>query len=266
MDNKPSFVSSTFSRREFIRCVGYSSLHLSLGSIVGCGSTREEREFFIKSVFTIEPNQVFEDFAFAIIPSQKDSALDYLDLKCAACGLAFRTFLYGVDLASAFLVTCPECELGIRVGITVSHFLFEQLVAYGIRKAVAFVTPDGYLVHKVSPLHLESGTIGVGRSAACYGIANHEPDNLFQRTINAVPNQIYYFTEIDSRLRPTMIWHVWRNNGQLTDRIPLEVGSSRWRTWSMKRNLAPGVWIVTTETEGGAILDVREFQIASRLS
>lgn len=116
----------------------------------------------------------------------------------------------------------------------------------------------GYRVHKVGP----EGGVAVARSAACYDIRSREPQQPFERELPAVPARIFYFTEVAGVRGSIEVVHTWRRDGQLTDRIPLDVRSTKWRTWTYKRNLAPGAWILTTELAGGAVLDVREFHIA----
>jgi hypothetical protein len=126
---------------------------------------------------------------------------------------------------------------------------------------VAVATSGGFDVHRVGPVRTKWGTLDVNRSEVCYSVSDRQPRNRFNREIPAVPDQICYWTNVNGFDREIRIFHVWRRNGRITDRIPLQVGSTSWRTWSKKRNLASGTWIVTSETRRGEIFDSREFQI-----
>lgn len=64
------------------------------------------------------------------------------------------------------------------------------------------------------------------------------------------------------------IQHVWRQNGQEVDRIPLVIEGGReagYRAWSHKQNFPEsptGHWRIDVMTEGGQRIDVIRFQVA----
>ena len=263
LTHQSGMTSGRLTRRDVLRLAGTTMLALPVLGQVGCSWSEEERKFFVDHVFSWEPKGFFSDLAFAVIEPAAEYALDYLDIDCPNCGLAFRVFLYSVELGSLFVVTCPECALSVRASVAVSKFLVSQLSSYAMSRAVAFVVGDGYEVNRVGPAETRAGTLQIARSAACYAVRDREPVGHFNREIAAIPRKINYYTEVRGARSAACVYHVWRRNGAVTDRIRLHVGSDRWRTWTRKRNLAPGPWILTTETEGGAVLDVREFSIAA---
>lgn len=250
--------SSLLTRRDVLEYGAKTALGLSLSSAVACSWTADQRSFFVDNVFRWEPADVLKDLAFAIIPSPQDQTIDYLDARCHHCGIAFRAFLYGVSLGYRFAVTCPACPPQLRLAVVVSRALISGLRQYAIKRAIGLAMGNGYRVHRVGP----AGSVAVARSAACYDIREREPQRRFDRELPAVPARIFYFTEVEGVHGSTGIVHTWRKDGELTDRISLDVRSTKWRTWTFKQNLAPGTWILTTEMHDGAVLDVREFHIS----
>lgn len=234
----------------------------SVGLVLpGCGVPTEQRQFLVSEVFRWQPANIVRDVAFAVLG---DSVLDYVDTLCQDCGRGVRFFLFAADVASTVAtVACPSCSVAARLGVAVSRVLFSQMRSYAFSKAIAVLAgaAGSYVVNKVGPLQRGRAAYAVARSAICYRISDHEPVDIFDRQIAAIPDRICYFTDV-AGARGQRVTHVWRCNGQVTDRIPLPVDGDRWRTYSRKRNLARGAWIVTSELAGGEILDSREFHIA----
>lgn len=72
---------------------------------------------------------------------------------------------------------------------------------------------------------------------------------------------LIYFTEVHGG--PGTIQHVWIWKGRTMATVPLEVRSSRFRTWSSKR-IQPewlGEWRVEARTEDGKVLSFKEFVV-----
>ena len=69
------------------------------------------------------------------------------------------------------------------------------------------------------------------------------------------PEQLICYTVIAApRGLQDHLRHVWRQNGAWRGEIPLEIRGGRpqgFRTWSTFRNVAPGKWTCTVETETG---------------
>jgi len=61
------------------------------------------------------------------------------------------------------------------------------------------------------------------------------------------------------------IRHVWRRNGLQTDDVQLKYAPGRFRTWSCKENLAPGIWGVETYDEKGNLLYQNYFDLLEYL-
>lgn len=79
---------------------------------------------------------------------------------------------------------------------------------------------------------------------------------------------LYAYTEINvPRGLKERIWHVWRQNGQERDRIPLDISGGRkegYRAWSHKRNFPDdplGNWEVRVQTEAGQLIGVLRFKV-----
>lgn len=257
---RPYMRSELFSRRQVVALTSAAAL----GALTpACRRTvGEVRRFGASAVFHWEPQEIVRDIAFSMVA---DQLLDYVDAKCYECGVAIRLFTFAANVAvTAATIACPECAAGTRITLAISRALVGAMIQYGFTKAVGVMIGNGeYEVHKVAPVLRGPHTLAVMRSAACYGIENHEPVDRFDRLIPALPERICYFTDV-SDAAGTEIVHVWRHDGVVTDRILLQIGSDRFRTYSRKYNLATGTWILTAELPSGEILDSREFHIARR--
>lgn len=259
--NWDTLLNSTGDRRGFLRVGGLAAAAM-LAPVSGCTlGNAKRRGFLTKDVVRWSPAEAMRDIGFRMLSATADGGMDYLDAECSTCRTGVRYFLLAVDVGSAITIPCPSCSVGLRVTAVVSRFLFKQMLALGIDHALAVPWRDGYFVHQIAAAQTSTGSIAVARGSLSYDIKNREPVGTFDRRIGAVPNVMFNFTEVVGAKRPTSVIHVWRKNGQTIDRIRLEIGSARWRTWSNKRNLAPGVWTVATELPSGEVLSVREFLI-----
>jgi hypothetical protein len=240
-----------FTRRE---AVGVAVAGLAGATFLpSCrGIARDVRAFRVGRAFTWEPSDFLHEVAFSFV---SERVVDYVDGLCDGCGAGARFFLFAVDVAAtAVTITCPECSMGTRLAVALTRELVAEMAVQGFARAVGFIDgPDGYIVKKVAPVVLQGTHLSVARSAVCYGVQDREPTSLFDRQISAFPERICYFTEVAAAPGHQIV-HVWRRNGEVTDRIPLEANSGNWRTWSHKENLARGSWIVTTELRSGEVL------------
>ena len=73
--------------------------------------------------------------------------------------------------------------------------------------------------------------------------------------------ELFYFTEVHGG--PGSLQHVWIWQGRTMATVPIEVRSSRFRTWSSKR-IQPdwtGQWRVEARTTDGKVLSFKEFVV-----
>lgn len=84
-------------------------------------------------------------------------------------------------------------------------------------------------------------------------------DSTFAASIGTV----YCYTRLTGAEDSTEIAHVWYFSDQERARVPLQVRSSDWRTWSSKKILPSwvGEWSVRVEDAEGNVLGSRSFVI-----
>ncbi|HET7232895.1 MAG TPA: DUF2914 domain-containing protein [Longimicrobium sp.] len=257
-DRSHDAFSALLTRRAFLGALPGAGILLAGGS-VACAPA--ERSFFVRHVLDFEPAEIFKGLAIHII----DGQLDFVDAYCAHCRTAIRLFLAGADIYTVMTLACPECGVSVRLATAGARMLLEKLAELGFDRAVALATAgrsdDEYRVHPEGPLDGPRGRIFVARSALCDDIRGHEPVDLFNRAIPFVPERLVFFTDVQGLSDPTKIHHVWRVEGEVTDRIPLQICygecGSRFRTYSRKHNLRPGPWIITAEDRHGNVLASR---------
>lgn len=111
-----------------------------------------------------------------------------------------------------------------------------------------------------APMHLVHAEIGTRRVG--YDVA--DPTERLARA----PARIVCATAIFAPLGvKDRLYHVWRHEGDVVDRIPLEIRGGReggFRTYSIKRNFGDspaGSWSCSVETEMGQLLGSRELEI-----
>ena len=80
----------------------------------------------------------------------------------------------------------------------------------------------------------------------------------------------WLFTDIRGGKKGDFIYHVWyyHENEETTyelARIKLNIGSSRWRTWSNKQLTYPGEWSVEVVDYNGEVLDTRYFTVKEKI-
>jgi len=258
-------LTKNFDRRTLIKIFGATFFGSSLLSNISCSKCSDPhlRGFYIKNVFKWLSIGTYIDLAFKVLNPHRKSLMDYLDIRCSKCSSFFRFFLYAVDIIGTGVnIFCPYCSVPARTTMVVSSLLYNKLISNIFKSGLALLHGNGYFIHKIAPSYLHGGLVDVKRSSVCYDIQGREPIGYFNREIPAIPRKINYFTNVVGMRKKTTIYHTWIKNGRITDKIPLIVDSHNWRTWSRKRNLDVGTWIVMTETGSGKILDAKEFFIA----
>lgn len=71
------------------------------------------------------------------------------------------------------------------------------------------------------------------------------------------------FTRVVGAEKQTQIYHVWYYNGKTIAKIPLQVKSRSWRTWSSKKILPgwTGDWVVKVLDSDGLVIASQKFKI-----
>mgnify|MGYP002761106196 CR=1 FL=1 len=108
----------------------------------------------------------------------------------------------------------------------------------------------------------QAQNIGVTQFQFATSVENRTPvavDTTFAPSVGTV----YCFTQIRGAADTTQISHVWYYKDQEKARIPLDVSSDDWRTWSSKKilNSWTGRWRVMIEDAEGRVLASTTFTI-----
>ena len=253
------------NRRDFNKALVSLLINAGIISITGCsGFLSNSRIFKLRKVpFKYSYSGFIRDIAFRVVSRYNDHSIDYNDNYCPKCSEAMRNFLTAYDIFSTVVtIACPYCSFATRMAMAAGSTLASMLIKHEYSEAVALPINDGFNVIKVASSIWNGSKISVRRSTMCYDVYNHEPQEEFNRKIWALPKQIVYFTDVLGFNAYSKIYHKWYKNGMLTDNIPLEIKSSSYRTFSRKRNLAKGQWIVTTEAPNEDLIDSKEFSIS----
>ncbi len=250
------------TRRSFFKTLIAGMISAGMVNISSsCG--RGGRSFFVEMPFRFNSVEIPRGLALCTLEPFKENLVDYTDLRCPNCAVPIRIFLFALDIASsATLFTCPTCSVGTKILLAGASILVSKLMDYGMKKGIAFAAREGFLMEKVAPTYIGRQLLETNRTSLCYDIENHEPLMTFSRNIPAVPKQIFYFSEAIGMPHSSYIYHCWYKNGMQTDKIRLDITSNRFRTFSRKKNLYHGEWIVLTRAPNDDVLDVREFSIA----
>lgn len=126
-------------------------------------------------------------------------------------------------------------------------------------------TPSQPDIPREEPDLVSPSGLTVIRAYICKGIEQSEPTEAGRSFLPEGDGvgRLCCFSEIGGAAEPDSVFHVWywgdRNMGQ----VPLEVKSSRWRTWSKKKVLDEwrGEWHVDIVDRDGFLLDRLSFSI-----
>ncbi len=103
------------------------------------------------------------------------------------------------------------------------------------------------------------------RAYICKGIEQSEPTEAGRSFLPEGDGvgRICCFSEIGGAAEPDSVFHVWYWGDRNMGRVPLEVKSSRWRTWSKKKVLDEwrGEWHVDIVDRDGLLLERLRFSI-----
>lgn len=102
----------------------------------------------------------------------------------------------------------------------------------------------------------------VNRISISTSIADREPVNPGETFKNDV-NKLFCFTEIATDESPTKVVHIWLYKDNIIAEIPLNVNSSKWRTYSSKNIIGTwiGDWKVEVYSDQGKLIDSINFAI-----
>ncbi|MCK4512188.1 DUF2914 domain-containing protein [bacterium] len=126
-------------------------------------------------------------------------------------------------------------------------------------------TPRQPDIPREEPVQVSPSGLTVIRAYICKGIEQSEPTEAGRSFLPEGDGvgRLCCFSEIGGAAEPDSVFHVWywgdRNMGQ----VPLEVKSSRWRTWSKKKVLDEwrGEWHVDIVDRDGFLLERLSFSI-----
>lgn len=92
-------------------------------------------------------------------------------------------------------------------------------------------------------------------------IEEREPEGVATR-FSADQNQIVGWTRIMGARQPIQIVHVWKHGGEEVARVPLDVTSSSFRTWSRKtlRGMT-GEWSLEVLGPNGIVIGSKAFAV-----
>lgn len=265
-NNKEKYSRRVFTKTMALAGAGALAFPLTSCEFDGGGKFRinsgVSRSFGVRPPFKFAGGGVVASLAFKVFNPQIKNLFDYADFHCPKCAFAMRVFLYAFNIASAATtIACPYCSFATRIGLLAGSYLASNLIDYGFDQGIAFLQGREFKVNQIAPTYLSNYQIKTGRSKMCFDILRNEPNGIINREISYVPQELFYFTDIRGFNWSSHIFHNWYRNGRQVDHIRLDIKSSRYRTYSKKRVLDRGEWIVTTEAPNGHILDAKEFSI-----
>lgn len=250
----PASLAPSLTRRNFLRALPAGGLILS-GTAAGCSVAG--RSFYVEHFLKWIPQGIFHEIAFSVV----DGAVEFVDAYCEHCRKVARLFMDGLEVYGVMTIACPECGVMVRLATAGSRLFLQDLVRRGFDGAVGLAAAQNYKILPVGPVDGDDGPMFVSRSSLCDDVQGHEPVDLYDRSIPFVPQRLVFFTDVRGLSDPTRIHHVWRVDGEVTDRIPLQICygecGRRFRTYSRKHNLRAGAWIVTAENRRGEVLASR---------
>ena len=126
-------------------------------------------------------------------------------------------------------------------------------------------TPSHPDIPREEPDLVSPSGLTVIRAYICKGIEQSEPTEAGRSFLPEGDGvgRLCCFSEIGGAAEPDSVFHVWYWGDRNMGRVPLEVKSSRWRTWSKKKVLDEwrGEWHVDIVDRDGFLLDRLHFSI-----
>lgn len=240
------FFSLPFYARAASLTLGHAIFLVLLGAVGAVSLWDPLYEAVLKRPVTRAPVQAFATFA---------------GLNCVlpVIGLSNRSSLY-VAAAWTFLSSPLLAALGRRSQDAKGRTRLLQAGAAALIPGLLLIGASA----AIPPAPLRLTEKGIGSTVTDRALV--DPTETFE----GAPEALVCFSAIAAPrgLRDELI-HVWRQNGAVRDRIPLEVVGGRdagYRTWSKKRNLGAdpfGKWTCTVETTTGQVVGRARARIAS---
>ncbi|MCD4690809.1 DUF2914 domain-containing protein [bacterium] len=141
----------------------------------------------------------------------------------------------------------------------------DETGSYDFSQEVAVEASSDILDRDVPSSLVSPEGLSVTRAYICRGIEESEPTDAGRSFLPKEDglNRLCCFSEIAGAARPDTIWHVWYWGDRELGRVPLEVKSMRWRTWSRKQVFDEwkGEWHVDIVDRNEFLLYRLEFSI-----
>ena len=192
------------------------------------------------------------------LPLQAIASFAGLNAVLPMLGLSNRGSLWLAALLTALGLPLTIAGIAPR-GRRVRDTSIALLAALGV--PLALLLGAGSLV-PAAPLRIVAAGIGTG-------IADRELTGAAE-AFEGVPPKLYCYTAIGAPAGlHDALFHVWRREGEPSDRIALTVTGGReqgFRTWSSKSGFGPqpvGEWSCTVETASGQVLGRRTIEITA---
>lgn len=85
-----------------------------------------------------------------------------------------------------------------------------------------------------APLKTTKAGMSVEHPVVCTGVVDRIPQGASSSFSHSV-GKLYFYTVVHGATRPTTVYHHWSWNGRQVAKMPVEVRSARWRTFSSKK-------------------------------
>ena len=236
--------------------------------------------FVIRDIFGWATRHTARRLAFKVIRRESgEYVLQSVDLQCSSCGFNFRNFIsLALTVAAAASFSCPMCSAGMRLTIIGARVLVARLMEYGIDHALGFCDGHSSTLHRIGSCSTAGGRLEVVRSTLSRDVRKLSPIGRIRSGADLNYRRVHYFTYLSAKPNGAssirQIWrgyvggessfgtveHVWFKNGLEEWSKKLDVEPPTWRTHTNKR-VSPGTWIAATRSDGGAYLDIQQFQI-----
>jgi hypothetical protein len=111
--------------------------------------------------------------------------------------------------------------------------------------------------------HQKAGVV-VERAVLCAAVDDRVPQGISSTFAPSV-GKVFYYTVVCGAERPMTLFHLWSRDGKETARVPVQVQSARWRTFSSK-TIDPscaGAWTVKVVDAGGKEFASNDFSVTS---
>ena len=111
-------------------------------------------------------------------------------------------------------------------------------------------------------------TATIKRAKLTDQVKRREPGNALPQALTLDPNglsKVYFYTEVIGQAGKTH-YHHWYRNGKLQAKVPITIGSDRWRCYSSKylTQQQTGEWTVKVKNAKGQLLAQSDFNLINQ--